>query len=135
MPNPSSPKLAEVQAAFAEWRQNRTGQRIPLHLCQQAVALLADHRISEVMAALRVDHRALSRWRRELSNPTPGSPVSEFIDLPGGAGPLAQGPACSAGVSMTLTRQGGDGSRLSVSGQLSAAQWRWALGLLQEAGR
>jgi hypothetical protein len=131
--SPSS-RLAEVQAAFVQWRQSRTGQRVPLALRRQAVALLADHRISEVMGTLRVDHRALTRWRRELSEPSSGSQDGAFIELPV-AGPLSRAPASSAGVSMTLTRQGGDGSRLSVSGQLSEAQWRWALALLQEAGR
>lgn len=132
---PPSRRLAEVQKAFAQWRQNRTGQRVPLALRQQAVALLADHRISEVMARLRVDHRALSRWRRELSALPAGSPVGEFIELPGVPEPVADVPGGAAGVSMTLTRQAGEGSAWSVSGQLSETQWRWALALLQEAGR
>ena len=131
-PSPSS-RLVEVQAAFAEWRRNRTGQRVPLALRQQAVALLADHRISEVIATLRVDHRALTRWRRELSELTPGSLAGEFIDLP--AGPIVEAAASPAGIALTLNRQAGDGNTWSVSGQLSEAQWRWALGLLQEAGR
>ena len=132
---PPSSRLAEVQAAFADWRQNRTGQRFPRALREQAVALLADHRISEVMATLRVDHRALTRWRRERSQLKSNTPGDEFIELPPAAEPRASRPAPPTGVSMTLSRQDADGRCLSVSGQLSEAQWRWALALLQEVER
>lgn len=135
MPIPPSSRLAEVQAAFVEWRQNRTGQRIPLALRQQAVALLIDHRISEVMATLRVDHRALTRWRRELSALKGDGPMQGFIELPEAPVPVEEASGVTMGVSMTLTRQAGDGSSLSVSGSLNEAQWRWALALLQEGGR
>jgi hypothetical protein len=35
---------------------------------------------------------------------------------------------------MTLTRQAVDGSAVSISVELSEAQWRWALNLLQASG-
>ena len=58
-----------------------------------------------------------------------------FVDVPTvGLEPPAATRAPAAAV-LTLTRQAGDGSTLSIQGELSPGQWRWALALLQEAGR
>lgn len=131
MSKPSSPSLADVQAAFIQWRRTRTTRRTPPALRRHAVGLLAEHRISDVMAALGVDHRRLSRWRREVSALTGSTADGDFIELPMASRPA---PVPSVGVSLTLTRQAGDGSALSIAGQLSETQWRWALRLLQETG-
>jgi transposase-like protein len=130
----SHPRLADVQAAFAQWRHTRTTARTPLALRQQAVGLLAEHRISEVMSALGVNHGQLSRWRREVSTATGVTTDSAFIELPTALCPAPEVALPPAGVSLTLTRAAPDGSAVSITGQLSEAQWRWALRLLQERG-
>ncbi len=132
MSKKSDPCLAEVQKAFAHWRRHRPTRRTPLWLREQAVGLLAHHRVTEVMKALQLDHRRLSRWRRELETATAPLTVSGFVELP--SAPRAEGvePRSSPSVRLTLTRQAADGRSVSLAGELSAAQWRWALGLLQE---
>lgn len=76
------------------------------------------------MKALYVDHRRLSRWERELLASAFPWPVNGFVELPS---------APPSSVSLTLTRQAVDGSAVSISAELSKAQWRWALGLLHES--
>ena len=128
MPNRSSPRLTEVQSAFHAWRQRGRPRITPVELRHQAVQLLADYRISVVMNALQLDHRRLTRWRRELAT----EPVlPSFVEVPA----LAPEPATSlpAVLSLTLTRYGSDGCCVSIQGELDATQWRWALDLL-EAG-
>lgn len=133
MSNHRSPRLADVQAAFAQWRRTRTTHRTPLALRQQAVGLLAEHRISEVTSALGVNHGQLNRWRREVSPATDTTTDSAFVELPMALRPAPEVALPPAGVSLTLTRQTSDGGTLSISGQLSEAQWRWAMSLLQES--
>ena len=134
MPKESQASLADVQAAFAEWRRTRTTRRTPRVLRQQAVGLLAEHRISEVMRALGVNHDQLSRWRRAVST-APGTTTDDaFIELPMVSDPTPALPIPSSDVALTLARQAPDGSVVSISGQLSEAHWRWALRLLQERG-
>ena len=128
MPKESHPRLADVQAAFAQWRRTRTTLRTPLVLRQQAVGLLAEYRISEVMNALGVNHGQLSRWRREVSPAPAATTDSAFIELPTVSDPALASP----GIALTLTRQAMDGRAISISAELSEAQWRWALRLLQE---
>ena len=134
MSRKSDPSLAEVQKAFAHWRRHRRPRRTPLWLREQAVGLLARHRVTEVMKALPRDHRRLSRWRRELETAPAPLTVSGFVELP--STPREEGiePRSSPSVKLTLTRQSGDGRSVSLAGELSAAQWRWTLGLLQESG-
>jgi hypothetical protein len=129
MPNRSAPRLAEVQGAFDAWRQRGQPRITPLELRRQAVNLLANYSISVVMKALRLDHRRLSRWRRELAA-APALPT--FVEVPA----LAPEPAAPlpAVLSLTLTRQTASGHTVSIQGELNAAQWRWALDLLQETG-
>ena len=126
------PSLRDVQAAFAHWRASGRPRRTPPALRAQAVSLLARHRISEVMTALGLDHRRLSRWGRALSASEPPVGVTDFIELPAVAMEKATltAPPVAA---LTLTRQAPDGSAISISGQLSDAQWRWALRLLRES--
>jgi hypothetical protein len=129
MPNRNIPSLAEVQSAFDAWRQRGQPRITPVELRRQAVQLLADYSVSAVMTALRLDHRRLTRWRRELAA-EPALPM--FVEVP----TLVPEPATPLlGVlSLTLTRQAADGSSLTVQGELDAAHWRWALELLQETG-
>jgi hypothetical protein len=127
MSNQNRPSLNDVQHAFAQWRASGQRRRTPAALRAQAVGLLAAHSVSEVMTALRVDHRRLSRWRREVA-----APVNDFVELPAAALEEAIDSVAPAPVSLTLTRQGADGSTVSIAGELNAVQWRWALGLLQE---
>lgn len=123
----SQPYLAEVQSAFEAWRQSGRRPRItPPALRAQAVGLLAEYRLREVRKVLHVDHRRLSRWRREGLASESALADNDFVELP--AAPTATRPAV---VSLTLTRQALDGSVISISGALSEAQWRWALGLLR----
>ena len=125
------PELDEVQAAFAHWRASGWPRHTPPVLRAQAVSLLARHSVSEVMKALRVDHRRLSRWRRELSTGDAPVGVDAFIELPAVA--PAETPVVPASVWLTLTHHTDDGSAVSIQGELSAAQWHWALGLLRGA--
>jgi hypothetical protein len=128
MPNRSARSLAEVQSTFDAWRQCGQPRITPLELRRQAVNLLANYSISAVMKALRLDHRRLSRWRRELA----AEPclTAAFVEVPA----LAPEPAAAlpAVLSLTLTRQTSDGHRVSIQGELDAAHWRWALDLLQD---
>ena len=120
MPNKSHFSLAEVQRAFEAWRQSGRTRTTPVALRAQAVNLLAEYSVREVMKALHVDHQRLSRWERELS--APPLPDNGFVEL----------PAALPSIALTLTRQAVDGSAVSISAELSEAQWRWALGLLKE---
>jgi hypothetical protein len=130
MPNRNIPSLTEVQSAFDAWRQRGQPRITPLELRRLAVNLLADHSIRAVQNALRLDHRRLSRWRRELA---PESCLTAaFVEVP----TLASAPTASlpAVLCLTLTRHGSDGHSVSIHGELDAVHWRWALDLLQEAG-
>ena len=128
--NPAS--LEEVQTAFARWRASGRISRTPAGLRAQAVELLGRYRIGEVIKALGVDHQRLSRWRLELSSLA--AAPEPFVDLPPARGEESTGVWGLESAALTLTRRARDGSQLSIQGELSAAQWRWALALLQESG-
>ena len=131
MLNRNHPSLTEVQNAFAHWRTHRQPRETPPELRVQAVNLLARYRVTDVMKALQVDYRQLSRWRGEVSALEAGLPDSTFVELPAAVPePMAVAPVTP----LTLTRQAADGSAVSIRGELSEAQWRWALRLLQETG-
>ena len=131
MLNQSHPSLAEVQSAFADWRSHRQPRVTPLELRAQAVNLLTRYSVTDVMNALRVDYRQLSRWRREVSALETGLPDTDFVELPAA---MPESQAVVPVTPLTLTRQAADGSAVSIRGELSEAQWRWALRLLQETG-
>lgn len=122
--------LAELQDAFARWRQTRRPRQIPPALGANAVALLGRHRTNEILRALGIDHRTLMRWKRQygegeaVSPPTPA-----FVALPAPA-PPAVAVAKQEALALTLTRQAGDGTALSLDGKLTLGQWRAALTLL-----
>jgi hypothetical protein len=94
----------------------------------QAVGLLAGYSLRDVMKTLHMDHRRLSRWRCELSAPQAPLSVNGFVELP--LAPLKK-TAAPPLAELTLTYHGANGRAVSLTGQLSEAQWRWALGLLQ----
>ena len=130
----NAPSIAEVQAAFARWRERGVPRRTPDRLRQQAVALLSEHGISEVMQALRLDHRRLSRWRRTLLGLSETNRGGGFVELPAtGDETSAVLAAGRETATLTLTRQASDGQSVSIAGELALAQWRWALQLLDEA--
>lgn len=135
MSEPSYGSLEEVQEAFARWRAGGRSWRTPTSLRLQAVALLERYRIREVTQALGVDYKRLNRWRRELSNPNQPMACEPFVDLPAVEPEPSATIQASASTMLTLTRQARDGSTLSIQGELSPGQWRWALELLKEAGR
>lgn len=130
----SEVSLAELQDAFARWRQTRRPRQIPAALGAQAVALLGRYRTNELLRALKIDHRTLMRWKRQYGEgDAVGPPAPAFVALP------APAPAAEAEdetLALTLTRQAGDGTALSLAGQLTLGQWRAALTLLAaETGR
>lgn len=133
------PSLTDVQEAFSVWRRERPTRQTPAALRAQAVALLQRYPVTKVMKALGLDHRRLSRWRRELSGPAESMFEARFVELPAVGSPSAAAeravePAAATPMRLTLSRQHADGARVSVSGTLEAAQWRWALALLSESG-
>lgn len=134
------PSLPDVQEAFRVWRRERPTRQTPIELRAQAVALLQRYSVTEVMKALGLDHRRLSRWRRELSGSAEPIREARFVELPAveslsaATAERAVEPAAVPPMRLTLSRQHADGARVSVSGTLEAAQWRWALALLSEGG-
>ena len=131
MSEQNQPNLSEVQEAFAQWRASGKTRHTPPGLRAQAVSLLAEHSLSEVMKALRVDHRRLNRWRREWSELTAAAAPSGFVELPSATRLETAMPGPRAVLALTVTRQSADGSAVSIAGELSAEHWGWALGLLQ----
>lgn len=124
MPKKSHSNLAEAKSAFEAWRQSGRTRTTPVELRAQAVNLLAEYSIREVMKALHVDHRRLSRWERELSASEISLPVNGFVELL--SAPPEQVAALGLpSIALTLTRQAADGSAVSISAELSEAQWRW----------
>ena len=134
MSNQSHPPLAEVQSAFAHWRTHRQLRVTPPELRAQAVRLLAEYSVTEVMKALPVDYRQLSRWRREVSVLEAGLPASDFVEVPAAAPEPMAVAAPPPLTKLTLTRHAADGSGVTISAELSEAQWGWALRWLQEMG-
>jgi len=131
-----SPSLREVQEAFTAWRREQPRRHTPQALRAQAVGLLSHYRISEVVKALKLDHRRLSRWRRELCSRTHVGRREEFVELAPTVERLAEaGVRESERLRLTLTQQESVGRSVSLAGELSAAQWHWALGLLRGSGR
>ncbi len=121
------PTLASVAQQFADWRRTRTNLKTPLALREQAVNLLASHPVGQVCKGLNINHDMVKRWRREL---VAELPVPAFVTLPA-ALPSPQHDEAQR-LELTLAHQGADGSTLSLSGQLSPTQWRWAVQLVHQ---
>lgn len=123
--------LSAVEGEFAEWRRERCPRHTPMPLKAHAVALLSEYSISHVCQRLRINHGTLKRWRQAV---TPEAEAMGFVELvpPALKGLSEDGVPTLATLTLTHTRA--DGSALSMSGQLSEAQWRWARELLAGTG-
>ena len=132
-----SPNLTEVAEEFAYWRRTRTSPRTPEELQQKAVKLLDHYRVNEVLKALSLCHKGLTRWKQRWSSES-GEVLSRsstgFVRLPASAQRNSQAAALPAQMSLKLTRQIGENESLSIEGELSEKHWHWALELLYERG-
>lgn len=133
--------LSEVQARFASWRSERTGRATPRELRSQAVSLLSHHPISEVMKALRLDHKRLKRWREaQQGGPRAVASAGEFIELApikpaqsvSPSSLAVSGDSSWAKPLLTLTHCGQEGRSVSIAGELDERSCRWALSVLLE---
>lgn len=131
--SPNHPlSLAELEQALAQWRSHRQGRSIPSWIRAQAVALLGQHRASEIQAVLGINHGMLKRWQADTDRARgadPVEPLAGFVTLPPWESSQGKEPREGA-LALTLSRQARDGSSVSVSGTLSWAQWHQALRLL-----
>ena len=118
----NSPTLAQVERAFAHWRNHREQRsHTPLALRQQAVALLEHHCPSHICQALGIHSDALKRWRQvgqqnvlaNDSSAAAGAP--DFVTLP----PEEPRPQAEA---LMLAIERPDGLRLTVTGHFSLAE-------------
>ena len=126
--------LAELQEAFARWRQTRRPRQIPPALGANAVALLGQHRTTEILKALRIDHRTLKRWKGQYGGGAEAAPkvsAAAFVTLAPPPSVAAEAACEVSDTMLKFTRQAGDGTALSVEGRLTLAQWRAAMSLLQ----
>ena len=64
-----SPSLDEVVAELNAWRHQGRPGAIPDHIREQAVALLATHKVSHVIDALGINHRMMRQWREQYADP------------------------------------------------------------------
>lgn len=123
--------LAELQEAFARWRETRRPRQIPAALGANAVALLGRHRTNEILRTLGIDHRTLMRWKRRYGAGEAAAALAPaFVALP--PAPVVAGAAVAEeeALTLTLSRQAGDGAVWSLAGTLTPGQWRAALTLL-----
>ena len=125
--------LSELQHAFAQWRQRRQPRYVPDELRQQALGLLLRHSRTELTRALGINYSMLKRWQ---SRPAGWSTNLDFVELPQAMSneviALAASQAENSGpLKLTVRREA---EALTLSGELSVAQWRAALSLL-EPGR
>jgi len=123
-------RLSAVGQALAAWRTHRQPRHVPHELREQIVALLEPYSVAEIVRTLRINYQMLNQWRRQLSEAAE-PPVAEappaFIALPAA---VVVEPASAALPALTITHHQGSGSAVSLQGQLSVAQWRQALSLL-----
>jgi hypothetical protein len=122
--------LTELQHAFAQWRQTRQPRYVPDELRQQALGLLSRHSRTELTRALGINYSMLKRWQVRRSDE---SVSSAFVELSAAmsnentALTLAQTEARVL-LKLSVRREA---EALTVSGELSVAQWRAALSLLE----
>lgn len=127
--------LVELQEALARWRQTRRPRQIPAELGAKAVALPGRYKTNELLRALGIDHRTLMRWKRQYGQgeAAAASAAETFVELPAAAAVEPASRLEDEALSLTLTRQGSDGSRLTLAGTLSLEHWRVAVELLRAA--
>ena len=117
----NSPTLAQVERAFAHWRNHREQRsHTPPALRQQAVALLEHHCPSHICQALGIHSDALKRWRQvgqQSARANESSKVSspDFVALP----PEEPRPHTEV---LRLAIERPDGVRLTVTGHFSLAE-------------
>jgi len=120
--------LADLQAAFAEWRETRQPRSVPTALRVNTLALLGQHPTGEILRTLGINHSMLRRWKDQHGI---GSGPA-FVALPGpgaasGGGRTVGPNRDTAVLNLTIRREA---DSLALSGELSLAQWRAALSLL-----
>ena len=119
----NAPTLAQVELAFAQWRNHREQRsHTPPALRQQAVALLEHHCPSHICQALGIHSDALKRWSRPAQQNTHSSdsstgksPSPDFVALP----PEEPRPELET-LSFSIERP--DGLRLTINGQFTLAE-------------
>ena len=131
--NPS-PSLSEVAAELNAWRNQGRQGAIPDHIREQAVALLATHKVSHVIDALGINHRMMRQWREQchdcsLTEKTPvlSTPSPAFVTL-APINKLSDEPLLPH---LKLVHQH-EGLSLTLEGRLSLSQWQQTLALLQQ---
>jgi hypothetical protein len=121
--NPTpTPTLEAVQVDFQQWRQNkpRLRSRTPDELRQKALALLADHRSSQVQKALGITDGMLKAWAGKTTHRRGSEPQPiEFVVLR-----AEPEPACSATEPMKLDFTRPNGDHWSLQGNLNDSQLR-----------
>ena len=132
---PSS-SLSEVAAELNVWRNQGRPGTIPHHIREQAVALLATHKVSHIIDALGINHRMMRQWREQYHDcaltqgeGTQSKPAPAFVAL----APIAESCDESLLPNLKLVHQH-EGLSLTVEGRLSLSQWQQTLALLQQLG-
>jgi len=128
MPSTPTPTLTEVAEAFAHWRRTKTHPHTPEALKQKTLQLLPHYRISQILKALNINHRTLTEWKK-ATPPTQKNATPTFLSLPP-IDPNEPSKSSEERITLKLTQQTSE-QHLSIEGQLSQAQWHWALKLLQ----
>lgn len=120
--------LEQLQQAFAEWRQTRQPRSVPTELRLNALALVQEHGTAAVLRALELSHSVLDRWKRKYE--TQPQAAQGFVTLPMAPEVHAEmAPAVRSALRLTVRREA---QGVVLSGELSLAQWRAALSLLEE---
>ncbi len=130
------PTLESVLEGFSEWRGNKTTSRTPENLQRQAVSLLKDYRVGEILKALSLSHKSLKRWSQRWSESASEghfnscNELLSFVALPAQSQAMPLEPEVVSTVSLKLSCQDLGGRTLAIEGNLEDRQWRWALELL-----
>lgn len=136
MPLVAELSLAELQREFVRWRETRSSRQVPTPLRVNAIALLGEHSVSEILKTLGINHQMLTRWRRRYGD----DPQRVSVPSQGAFVPLNAAREVTPSASerfdsrLKITRQTADGTALSVEGELTLAQWRVAMTLLTAEG-
>jgi hypothetical protein len=104
-----SDQLANTVAIFEQWRSDKSSKSAatPIHLRQQAVALLPHYSKNTVATRLRIRGGQLKRWHLALQAP---DEPNHFIQLP-----EPQVPPTSLSIEINLE----NGNQLFISGELN----------------
>lgn len=125
----SSPPLTleQLQQAFAQWRRTRQPRAVPTELRLNALALAQEYGPTVVLRTLELSHSVLTRWKQK--HPTTSQAQRGFVPLPAVTELHSEVvPAANSALRLTIRREA---QGLVLSGELSVAQWRTALRLLE----